>query len=511
MEPEIIEIGSNTGLRSANFGSGIELLMNGKKRPGSNNNNDSIRIDDLDDLADELDDLVDIDVAPRTFGLGNNDFEPLSVSFDEIDSSKIPQAPTIGESTRNASENSKTWDGFAQFDDIPVTPGMTLPSGPRLSKEETIREKFNYLRKLEALEKKGVELTKKYRMDSNLSEMMGEYQMVMAEKERQNSIKFQGNMLSALINGVEFMNSRFDPFDIKLDGWGEQFSENLNDYDEIFAELHDKYSSTAQMAPEVKLIFQLAASGMMVHMTNTMFKSSMPNMDDILRQNPDLMSEFNKAAVNTMGNTNPGFSGFMGNVMNQGRQQPTNQPSQSNSGGGMRMGPPPAAMATQEMPAPRRPGSMFNEPKSNRPDVTSARNSGVSINNDFTSIEESTSSIRPPPQERRSARPEMKGPTDISDLLGGLKPSSQSSGPTHSTAKSPVNTPFMNDKPQSTQSTIKEIKNVNIPKISDVASQDDAGSTISLNELQEMQLDGTVPKRSRRRKGSEKNTISLDI
>ena len=78
-----------------------------------------------------------------------------------------------------------------QFDEIPITPDVNLPSGPKLTKEETVREKFNYLRKLEALEKKGVELTKKYSMESNLAEMMGEYEMVMAEKERQNSIKFQ--------------------------------------------------------------------------------------------------------------------------------------------------------------------------------------------------------------------------------------------------------------------------------------------------------------------------------
>jgi len=505
MEPEVIEIGSSSGLKSSNFGSGIEMLMNSKSRPsgGGGGGSDNIRIDDLDDLADELNDLVDIDVKPIPLGLGNNNMDSFKVSFDEMDSSKLPQAPTIGESVRNANENTKTWDGFSQFDEIPITPDVSLPSGPRLTKEETIREKFNYLRKLEALEKKGVELTKKYSMDSNLSEMMGEYQMVMAEKERQNSVKFQGNMLSALINGVEFMNNRFDPFDLKLDGWGEQFNENVNDYDDIFAELHEKYSSTAQMAPEVKLIFQLAASGMMVHMTNTMFKSSMPNMDDILRQNPDLMGEFNKAAVNSMEGKNPGFSGFMGNVMNQGQgQQPP-----SNSGG-MRMGPPPAPMATQETQAPRRQGSMFNDPPSNRPDVKKARNVGVSINNDYTSIEDSTSSIRPPPQERTSARVEMKGPSDISDLLGGLK-QSQPSMPTHSTSKSPVNTPFMNDK--STANNVKEIKNVNIPRLSDVASQDDAGSTISLNELKELQVEGTTPKRSRRRKGSEKNTISLDI
>jgi len=506
-EPEVIEIGSGDGLKSSNFGSGIELLMNDKtKRSIGGAGNDDIKIDDLDNLENELNDLVDIDIKPTPISLGSNDdMEEFKVSFDEIDSSKTPQAPTIGESTRNANENAKTWDGFSQFDEIPITPNVSLPSGPKLSKEEMVREKFNYLRKLEALEKKGVELTKKYSMESNLAEMMGEYEMVMGEKERQNSIKFQGNMLSAAINGLEFLNGRFDPFDIKLDGWSEQFNENINDYDDIFAELHDKYKSTAQMAPEVKLVFQLAASGMMVHMTNTMFKSSMPNMDDILRQNPDLMNQFNKAAVNSMGNTNPGFAGFMGNVMNESGGGNSGQQEPSNFGG--RMGAPPAPMATQEMPAPRRPGSVFNEPKSNRPDIKRARNpgSGININNDFSSIEESTATIAPPLQERKIKRPEMQGPTDISDLLGGLK---KTAPVAPSTSKSPINTPFMSEKKPD---PVKEIKNVNIPRISDTASNDDAGSTISLSELKELQVEGTGPKRSRRRKGSEKNTISLDI
>jgi hypothetical protein len=114
-----------------------------------------------------------------------------------------------------------------------------------------------------------------------------------------------------LITGLEFLNGKFDPFDIKLDGWSEQINENLDDYDEIFAELHEKYKSKAKMAPELKILFQLAASGMMIHMTNTMFKSAIPGMDDIMRQNPDLMNQFTKAAVNSMENTSPGVAGFM--------------------------------------------------------------------------------------------------------------------------------------------------------------------------------------------------------
>ena len=162
----------------------------------------------------------------------------------------------------------------------------------KMSKEELLREKFKYLRKLEGLEKKGVELSKKYSMDSPLEEMQGEYETIMDEKIKQNSVKFQGNMMMAVINGIEFLNNRFDPFDIKLDGWSEQINENITDYDDIFGELYEKYKSRASLAPELKLMFQLGGSAMMVHMTNTMFKSSMPGLDDVMRQNPELMQKF---------------------------------------------------------------------------------------------------------------------------------------------------------------------------------------------------------------------------
>lgn len=515
MEPEIIEIGANDGLKSANFGGGIELLMNDKKKEKSGGESTNIDLNDLDNLESELNDLVGVTDNNEAKPIVIDSFseEPLTVKFDDLDSSKVQQPPTIGEATRDSGDNMKTWDGFAQFNDIPVTPNVDISKKSSLSKEETLREKFNYLRKLEALEKKGVELTKKYNMDSNLTEMMGEYDMVMSEKERQNSIKFQGNMLAALINGVEFLNGKFDPFDIKLDGWGEQFSENISDYDEIFAELHEKYKSTAQMAPEIKLLFQLGASGMMVHMTNTMFKSSMPNMDDVLRQNPDLMQEFNRAAVNSMGNTNPGFSGFMNNVMN-----PEPQPAISRN-----RGPPPPPMATQEMPPPQRRNSTFNQPESNRPDIRRAKGLDDAVPvNDFSTIEESLKSIPAPPARSSTRRPEMKGPSDISDLLGGLKqkpqtpqtPKSMPTQPPSLLTKSNLRDPFANDKDLNVTPTVsntREIKDVRIPQIQPEDAKTEEGSTISLNDLRELQMDATGPKKTKRRKGSDKNTVSLDI
>jgi len=52
-------------------------------------------------------------------------------------------------------------------------------------------------------------------------------------QKRDFPVKFQGNMLMACINGIEFLNNRFDPFDIKLDGWSEQVGENMTDYEQF--------------------------------------------------------------------------------------------------------------------------------------------------------------------------------------------------------------------------------------------------------------------------------------
>ena len=149
-------------------------------------------------------------------------------------------------------------------------------------------------------------------MDSSYAEMKGEYDTQMEERERQNSVKFQGKMLLACITGLEFLNNKFDPFDLKLDGWSEQVNENLTEYDEIFGELHEKYKSKAKMSPELKLLFQLGGSAIMLHMTNTMFKSALPGMDDIMRQNPELMQQFTQAAVSSMSNNMGGGGGPAG-------------------------------------------------------------------------------------------------------------------------------------------------------------------------------------------------------
>jgi phosphate/sulfate permease len=276
------------------------------------------------------------------------------------------------------------------------------------------------------------------------------------KKEKSNAIKFQGKMLMACITGLEFLNNKFDPFDIKLDGWGEQINENIDEYDEIFAELHEKYKSKAKMSPELKLLFQLAGSGMMIHMSNTLFKSSMPGMDDIMRQNPELMKQFTQAAVNTMGQSKPGLGGFMNGLFGNNGSNPgfgASMPPNVNSG------PPPPPVESKLPERSQRVQNIIN-----RPDIMSAR--GMEMDNGEGN----------PYNEQRITRPEMKGPSvapssqNIASLLSGLK---------------------------TKQVDINEKRN-------------NESSTISIEDLRDL-TNAKIPTKSKRRQRSDKNIVSLDI
>ena len=163
-----------------------------------------------------------------------------------------------------------------------------------------------------------------------------------------------------------------------------------------------------------------------------------------------------------MAQSSPGFSGFMSNMMNP------ETPSSFNSMNG-----PPAPMATQgpnAVPVPNgRPG---NNNYATRPDLNMSRSNFV---DDGINIRENT---RQQDKTHKFPRAEMKGPTDITDILSGLK-----------------------TKTINIQEPAKQEQTMNM----------NDSSTISISDLKDLQGDGNMPKKSRRRQKSASNTVSLDI
>lgn len=163
-------------------------------------------------------------------------------------------------------------------------------------------EKADLINKLGRLEKKGFTVNKRLNAYSPVDELRTEVKRITYSIEVDKSVKFSRRMLIACVTGLEFLNKRYNPFDIQLDGWSENVMESVDDYDEVFEELYVKYRTKMHMAPEVKLIMMLGGSAMMFHLTNSMFKSVMPNVNDVMKQNPDLMQNMMSAVQNTMSN-----------------------------------------------------------------------------------------------------------------------------------------------------------------------------------------------------------------
>ncbi len=198
----------------------------------------------------------------------------------------------------------------------------------KMSYEEIQQEKQQMLFDLDRLQKQGYPTTKRYSMASSYEDIKYERDRLKKQRDVEKSIRFSRKILMGTVSGIEWLNKKFDYFDIKLSGWSENVLENISDYDEVFEELHDKYSESVKMAPELKLVSMVAGSAALFHITNSIFKSASPQLSDILKQNPDIMRNITEAAARNMtGNINQQFgeNDFVGNMMKDGMNNKINQ------------------------------------------------------------------------------------------------------------------------------------------------------------------------------------------
>ena len=441
---------------SVNFGPGVELLMNDKKI--SANSSTKVDIEDLNNLENELNDLTkNVETTESTQpsstlgGISNflNFGKSDEKHNDPIGNLHEPSS-NLGSATVESIGNTKTWDGFTKTNEVPIS-----SSSSRMNEREKRRKKRAMIKKLDEWYEKG--LTKhnsNFTMESDYDEVEDEYETAIEDKRKKDSVKLQGWWFTTIINSIEYGNAVFDPFGLNLDGWGEQINEDIDSYEEIFEELHEKYKG-GKMAPEVSLLLRVAFSGAVLNITNRALSTSTPGFNDIIKQSPELMKMFSTATAQTMGQQNPGFE-FVNSVLHPDEKVNTS------------FGPPPAPVKTQEQAPPQRPSMQFTNPASNRPDIAMGRGAmfreeGIDVKNQYQSVNE-------PPK-----RPEMRGPqnVDLDDLLSGLK----------------------------TRDVDPQQQRRN----------DENDSMVSISSLKDNQ-NTNLPKRTNKRKQrSDKNTVSIDI
>ena len=233
--------------------------------------------------------------------------------------------------------------------------GQQMPSEGYKTIED---EKADLLNKITRLAKKGMNTSSRLTSYSDIEEIRTEYKRMTYAIEAERAIRFQKRMLVACVTGLEFLNKRFDPFDIQLDGWSENVMENQYDYDGVFEELYQKYNTKVNVAPEVKLIMMVGGSAMMFHLTNSMFKSAMPDMNKVLKQNPDLVKNMVDAVQRTQNDAQQQGPPSAGGI-SAGRHEMRGPGLDLSTLMGGIIGPPPA-LGTRE-PGPRFPPATQDE------------------------------------------------------------------------------------------------------------------------------------------------------
>jgi hypothetical protein len=249
----------------------VELLMNThKKKPDITidhknsphnifNHNDNYEKDKYDDYNDKYDEKTK---SPKSY---TNSYR----------SPKIPQTPLTPRTP--------------QTPQTPQTPRYDLPRKPRTYEERQTR-KQELLFKFDRWRKKMD--VPPFTMESKLEEMENYYSKVYNQMNIDNSIQFSRRMLIAFVTGIEFLNTKYDPLDVNLDGWSESVMTDINSYDDIFEELYEKYKTKAKMAPEIKLLFALGSSAFMFHLQKTMFSLGNNNT----RPNSDILQHIARSA-----------------------------------------------------------------------------------------------------------------------------------------------------------------------------------------------------------------------
>lgn len=167
------------------------------------------------------------------------------------------------------------------------------------SKEELMLKKLDMLRKLSELAQANVKLSQNYNMNSDYKMMKYEYELHKNIRAKQNGINWMSSMALNAIYGLEMLNEKYNPFDLKLSKWSEQMNAEISNYYDVFGELYEKYHQPGKnMAPEVKLLLMFSGSALKFHLTNS-YLGNLSGLNNTMEQNPQFAEQMRQQALNT--------------------------------------------------------------------------------------------------------------------------------------------------------------------------------------------------------------------
>jgi hypothetical protein len=165
-----------------------------------------------------------------------------------------------------ASEESGRADPFMH--QTPQASRMT-----EMSFEESQREKANCLSQLKRFEKRGIVVGRRFGMEHSLDDIKGEVYRIKKENQVDAGVNYCRQGLMFCVSTIEMMNNKFKVGG-NMDGWSHVILNDIENYDEVFEELYEKWYSNMGSSPEIKLMSMLAGSAFMFHLQKSMTTSA---------------------------------------------------------------------------------------------------------------------------------------------------------------------------------------------------------------------------------------------
>lgn len=177
----------------------------------------------------------------------------------------------------------------------------------RMSEEHLLKEKYEIMRKFERLARLGVPLRKRFTIDSPIEEMRMELEFIRREKAMDQTIKQFCDWYITGMSALEWSSQNValvKAFGLNLNGLSESAQMNVGDMEEDFEELYDLYGDKLKMHPLVRIPIRTCMMIYMVHLTNQMAqKAPIPNIDQILKTNPEIARQLATAAMQQQSQT----------------------------------------------------------------------------------------------------------------------------------------------------------------------------------------------------------------
>lgn len=215
----------------------------------------------------------------QRFVSGNESDGDSDVARDDLD-----QLSEIGESEDVVPPETQTQAEITEKAPERAQSVVMNQAPPKLTKEQTFAAKKSCLVEIRKLRSCGAHFPRQYTFEDDLFTMQEGLELARIEitqraKDGRNKagVKTARRILLAGVSILEFATKKWNPLKLQMDGFGEYVMSNIDDYDNVFERLLEKYSGKGTMEPELELVIMLGTSMVMFHVSNKFVNNAMGN------------------------------------------------------------------------------------------------------------------------------------------------------------------------------------------------------------------------------------------